>query len=296
MTQKFDSAAPGKLKKTQLWFAGIITQRIDEDSRIPPCAPSGTPIEEEACIFIKPSPTLRPAQRIELYSQQYWWRLLSILHDTYPFVTRLFGHHDFNQTLGIPYLMAYPPNTWSLNALGNNLPQWIFDNYHNSDKKLVQNAAELDFGFHDCFVAPQLKPLQSEATSQLEDFSPLLTRTLYLQPSVALFQFDYDLLNFRMEFLKEPPEYWIDNNFPPLEPTPLSLVVFRNSNNHTVWNTLTEAEIKLLNCFRKGSTIEEACNWIEQQDKSIYEEAEKNLHLWIQSWIVKKWLTLERPN
>src|SRR4051812_44875922 len=106
----FDAAVPTQLKRMQEWFASIITRPVDEESRINPLSPEGVPMEQEACRYITPSATLLPAQRIQIYNQQYWWRLLSIMHELYPLVTRLFGHRDFNQTIAIPYLVKYPPS------------------------------------------------------------------------------------------------------------------------------------------------------------------------------------------
>lgn len=288
----YDKASPAALKKTQEWFAGIITQSIDEDSRIPAISPSGVSIEEEACSYIRPSPTLRPAQRIELYAQQYWWRLLSALQETYPLVTRLFGYHDFNRTLAIPYLLAYPPNHWSLNLLGTQLPQWIHENYTGTDKKLVYDSAVLDAAYHESFVAKSNTPLEL-SEQNAEDLSYLLSSQLYLQPYIRFFHFDYDLFSFRMEFLNESPEYWLDNDFPTLNKVDTPFVLFRNLHGHIAWDTISLAEMKLLTCFIEGSTIEKACEWLEQQGAAIFEEAESKLHIWVQGWIIKKWLSPE---
>ncbi len=286
----YDKNSPIALKRTQEWFATIITQPIDEDSRIPAMSPSGISIEEEAFRYIRPSPTLRPAQRIELYAQQYWWRLLSALQDIYPLVTRLFGYHEFNRLLAMPYLMAYPPDHWSLNALGDHFPQWIEENYTNTDKQLVYDSALLDAAFHDCFIAKEYPSLKGTDYKTPEDFSQLLKCQLCLQPYVRLFQFDYDLISFRIEFLKENPEYWIENEFPHLNKVESNFILFRNFNDVTVWDTISLAQLKLLLCFTNGCTIENACEWLERQDSAIFKEAENSLHLWVQGWIVKKWL------
>lgn len=293
--RSFDSSTPQMLKQMQLWFAGIITQPIDQDNRLPPIAPSGTPIEKEAWDYIRPSPTLRPSQRIELYGQQYWWRLLNILQDFYPLVARLFGYHDFNRLIGIPYLSHYPPNHWSLNGLGDLLPVWIEQEYHESDKKLVLNAVEIDYAYHDNFLAKQLKPVDLQDLPNPEDFAYLLEQTLYLQPSVLLFfHLDYDLFTYRFEFLKHPVEYWTEHDFPPLNPTQTPYVLFRNPHWASVWAPISLAEATLLNCFREGATLDEACSWLEEKPE-ICAEAEENLQQWIQGWIVKKWLSLEKP-
>lgn len=292
MSTRFDSTVPERLKKGQQWFAGIITQPIDEDSCIPKMAPSGRLIQEEAWVYIKPSPTLLPARRIELYAQQYWWRLLSVLHDSYPLVTRLFGYEDFNRTIGMPYLQKYAPNHWSLNLLGGRLPLWIEEEYHGADKPLICEAALLDHAYHASFFAKELKPLKLADFPEESDFSRLLTVNFHLQPYLHFLKFERNLPAFRMELLDESPEYWIDHDFPKLEPADGYFVIFRNGYGQTVWDQISLAEVTMLNYFKYGSTIEEACQRIELESAEICAAAEQKLHVWVQSWIIKQWIGL----
>src|SRR5690606_39116743 len=125
------------LKELQYWFAEIISRPIDMDNKINPITPSGKPIEEEAAKYIIPSSTLTPGQRMEIYNQQFYWRLLDILHETFPLLARLFGYRDFNEKLGFPYISTHLPDHWSLNQLGKRLPRWIEQHYHYMDKELV---------------------------------------------------------------------------------------------------------------------------------------------------------------
>lgn len=288
----FDQKSPKELKQCQLWFGGVITQPIDEQSSINPIAPSGVPIQEEACFYIKPSPTLHPAQRIELYNQQYWWRLLNTLHDVFPFVTRLFGYSDFNQIIGIPYLIAYPPDHWSLNRLGLALTKWIEKAYEGPDKQLILDAARADQSYHDCFLAKAAKPIDLTDLGAPQDFASLLNRELYLQPFVRLFDLDYDLFRFRDAFLEKDPGYWVENPFPPLDKRPASYIITRNHLGNPFWIETSPTEVALLQLFEHGFTIENACEWIQDQDETVVQEAEQHLQPWIQGWITKKWLFL----
>lgn len=289
----YDTRVPPKLKKTQKWFASIITRPIDEDSRMNPISPSGTAMEEEACDYIRPSPALRPAQRIQIYNQQYWWRLLNILQEAYPLVTRLFGYYDFNQSIAIPYLVKYPPDSWSLNTLGENLPKWVREEYHASDKPLVQDAIDLDSAFNDSFVCAKGKPVTMENLPTPGDISSLLPVKLHLQPHVHLFNFNYNLFEFRIEFLKQDVDYWLHHDFPNLPADEKYFILYRTFRNDISWNEISHAQFKLLQYFKQGSSIENACNWLESQDEKIFDEASKKLHTWFQDWIVHQWLTLE---
>jgi Putative DNA-binding domain len=292
----FDAKVPAKLKKSQMWFGSIIGRPIDEDSRMNPIAPSGQTLEIEACEHIRPSPTLRPAQRIEIYNQQYWWRLLKIMHDIFPLVTRLFGYHDFNRLLAIPYLVEYPPSHWSLNELGKFLSCWIEERYQENDRGLTSDASKVDWAFHKGFFEPQKTPILTSTLPQGSDVASVLDEKFFLQPHASLFCLPYDLFSFRLEFLKQEPEHWIDNDFPPLKKEKqYSFVVFRNVDNNLQWIEISYGQYKLLEFIQSGKTIDEACLWLEQQDPNIYEEAKDHLHHWFQSWIVHRLLTLESP-
>ena len=285
----FDTKVPNYLKREQLWFGQIIGRPIDEDSQMNPISPSGELMEIEAAEHIVPSPTLRPAERIQIYNQQYWWRLLNTLHDLYPLVTRLFGYRDFNRLIAIPYLIKYPPNHWSLTYVGDRLPQWIEEEYVGDDKKLVYEAALVDWAFTDSFVAASTSPLTNEDLTKLQDSD----EKLYTQPHLRLFAAEYDIFCYRSNFLKEDPEYWLNHDFPELNRSKEQyFILYRNKENDIAWRSASQTEYLLLNVFKQGASIEEACLWIEKQITPIYEEATKNLQYWFHDWTIYGWLSL----
>lgn len=288
----FDSLVPEELKDTQVWFASIITRPIDEKSAMQPYSPAGVLMEEEAKQYIIPSPTLRPAQRIQIYNQQYWWRLLSTLHESFPFLTRLFGYQSFNQSIGIPYLDKNPPNHWSLNLLGSRLTDWIKREYKGEDHKLVYDAAALDWAYDASFVAPFFPTIDA---SLLSENQKLLSTVLYLQPYVVLFKMEYDLFSFRLDFLKQDPDYWLTHDFPPLtKDKTYYFVLYRNRGNAICYQEIYKEEWMLLNRFNEGSSIESACQWLEEQNEEILDSALSNLHIWFQEWTARQWFALER--
>lgn len=281
----FDTKAPRSLIDTQKWFGSVITQRIDLESRISPIAPSGKPIREEAARYIAPSPTLEPFQRIELYHQQYWWRLLSILHDSFPLTVRLFGYTDFNEKVAKPYLLTYPPRTWSLNPLGDRLEQWIERYYTGDDKTLVLNAVRLDYVYIESFVVGEGDPLTAA------DESVLMEQTLSLQPHVKLFTFPYDLCAFRKEMLEQSVDYWIDHPFPTLvKKKKYHFVLARTRSKDIGWSEVTLPEYLTLEQLSKPKTIMQLCEWLEKQQREVVNIAGKNLQTWFQSWTARGWL------
>lgn len=293
--EKAEIPIPQELKNIQEWFGSIISRPLLKNDQINPISPSGLIITKEATKFISPSPTLKPHQRMQIYNQQYWWRLLDALQTNFPLVTRLFGPTDFNQKIAIPFMVKYPPDHWSLTLFGEKLPGWIDKYYHASDKKLVYDAALLDQIFASSFLGKQ-NPLLDLETLSKNDPEALLNLPFYLQPHLFLVQFDYDLPFLREEMLKEEPQYWMKHDFPRLPSEKIyHFVFFRNSKNNVAWKDISQEEFFLLKRFQEGASIQLACNWIEEQAEELQESMGMGLQQWIQGWARFGWLTASHP-
>lgn len=228
-----------------------------------------TEISTEAASVIVPSPTLKPFQRLEIYAQQYWWRLFSTLQEQFPLVTRLFGYDGFNEFIVTPYIQKYPPMDWNLNFLGKKLLDWIYEDYEASDKPLIYAAAELDWSF-------------IKATLEKNDPLPSSEKEiLYLAAPISLLSSKWDLLPFRKEMLTKDPNHWVENDFPPLkkENGPYSLLIRRTSNNLIAVDRLTPKEFALLQQFTCGVSLKDL-------RETNYE--------WVNKWIKQRVLTPEK--
>jgi len=284
----FDAKVPLALKELQIWFGAIISRPIDENNQMNPLSPKGIPMDQEASTYIVPSPTLKPAERIQIYNQQYWWRLMGILQDIFPTLLRLFGSFEFNQVIATPYLDKYPPQHWSLNKLGDRLVNWIEEEYHAKDKQVVHELAKIDWAFNDQFFTAHYPPLDA---SKAENPDDLLHQPMTLQPHVHLFTLERDFFALREEFLKHPAEYWVENDFPKLPPKEkCTFVLYRNSHQSSEVKKVTFAELHFLSQFESAKTIDQACQWLEEQPNAVCEEAAAHLQEWLQSWTLRQWI------
>lgn len=293
---KKEPKVPLDLKNTQEWFGSVIKRRLVEGDHINPTAPNGKEISTDAAHYIVPSPTLRPHQRIEIYNQQYWWRLINTLQINTPLLLRLFGFTAFNETIAIPYLLKYPPNSWSLNTLGEKLPQWVQEEYHQPDHLLVYKAAYLDEIFASNFYALQYPHLDFTSLAQ-QDPDALLEMPFCLQPHVYPLEFEYDLLTFRDLLVKQEGDYWTKNPFPELKKDKAYYyILFRNFENNIAWKLIEKDEYLLLSQFKTGISIQAACDWIEDQEEDLRESLEGHLQKWLQDWTRYGWLILNPQN
>jgi hypothetical protein len=277
------SQVPADLLSLQTWFASIITRALNKNNRMLFLSPSGRPMSEEAAELICPSQKLKPDQRIEIYNQQYWWRLLSILHKNFPALTRLFGYTDFNQSIGIPFLLAHPPTDWSLAKLGNPLVDWLKKHYTAADQPLVLHTAELDWAYQEVFFAPQPLSLFVEID--------LISKQLMLQKHVRLFKLPFHLFSFRDALLEKDVEFWTEADFPSLPKGHIYFfVLYRNEQNTVCYREIQEGEWTLLNNISNGLTLQESCDYVEKEGKIAAEQAAVSIIQWTQEWIRKKWL------
>ncbi|MDR3624522.1 MAG: putative DNA-binding domain-containing protein [Chlamydiales bacterium] len=282
---------PDNIKQIQSWFASIITQPLNSEQKSSNTTPRGTLLETEAPNFVTPNAFLQPHERIQIYNQQYWWRLYKTLQEIFPTVARLFGYYDFNMQLVTPYLTKFPSKTWSLHELGRKMPFWISRNYKESDKAVILMFSRIDWAFQESFVAKSYPPLSLQNKTP-DDLADMLSIKIKLQPHVHLFKCDGPFLIFRDSFLKESIDHWIENDFPSLpKDDTYHYLIYRNANNSSVhWETITAGQYKLLRLLKKGCSLIDACAILEEEVASIYQEAVQNIQQWFKTWTERELL------
>lgn len=293
----FDEKVPSGLKQLQQWFASVITLPLGPENSISEIGPLGhEPMCVEAARYVTASPQLAAYKRLEIYNQQYWWRLLSALRDAFPTLVRLFGYDSFNQVIAIPFLTQHVPDHWALYAIGQKLPQWLQENYHTaSDRPLVLACAELDQAFNQAFVAAH-HPLAIAAEGlDITGVQALMQQPLALQRHVSLFWWPWDLLAWRKIFLEKEVEHWIDNEFPPLKKEgPYYVVLYRTGKNNIVAESISCEHHYFLSLFKEQRSLEQICQAAEKGcDEASYMHICQNLASWIKLWLARQWLVVD---
>jgi hypothetical protein len=74
--------------------------------------------------LVKPSRTLRPIERVEIYNRMYWFRLLDSMAQDFPGLRALLGEKRF-WLLMESYLTAFPSRSFTLRDLGSRLERFI---------------------------------------------------------------------------------------------------------------------------------------------------------------------------
>lgn len=270
---------PKSLFDLQVWFAKLITAPIEKSdaAHIPLFAPE---LIGEIRDRIAPGPELTSEERLGIYQQQYWWRLLNISQEIFPSLVRLFDYEDFNRLIAEPYLLKYPPHDWFLSNLGADLPKWVESHYRENDALLVLHLSRIDLAYENLLFIDPMPFITQDQLSECEK------KKLYLQPFVLLFEFDVDLFAFRSQLLEHPPSYWQANDFPPLSKNGKKryFAMYR-SNEKSLSEEISLEFYILLTRFQKGARLSDLSALLEK-----YEGLLESFQL----MATRGWLTLKK--
>ena len=74
--------------------------------------------------LIKPNDRLSSSDRLQIYNQQYWWRLLGAFSEDFRGLRAVLGERKFNR-LAVAYLQDCGSTSWNLRDLGSHLEDYL---------------------------------------------------------------------------------------------------------------------------------------------------------------------------
>ncbi|MCE9584427.1 MAG: DNA-binding domain-containing protein, partial [Planctomycetes bacterium] len=214
-------------------------------------------------------------QRLQIYSNMYFWRLIDILGQEYPTVLHILGPRRFNR-LALQFLEAHPSRSYSLNFLSVKFPEFV----RREAKAVVHcglcaDVATVERTMEDVFDAAYVEPLSAKAWKKIP-MGKWATGRLKMTPAMKLLELGYPVNNFiaavrekKKASLPRRAKEW--------------LVVYRK--NWTVWRApLSRIRFVLLSCLQAGRTLTqafEACAALKGFDAEEFTEA---LGGWFRQW------------
>lgn len=147
----------------------------------------GVGMQREAGDFIKPNSSLTSFERLEIYNQQYWFRLYSSFEDDFPGLLAVLGRETFERVMRA-YLDACPSTSFSLRDLGSRLHGFLRKNVELTGPKsrLAQEVVLVEWAHIEAYDAATVSPFPPESFASIGDET-----ILELQPSVRLLDLSY---------------------------------------------------------------------------------------------------------
>ena len=120
---------------------------------------------------------------MEIYNQQYWWRLIATFADDFPGVRAVVGPKAFDQ-LTIAYLEACPSRSWSLRNLGAKFAEFLAEHPDTAAKlhaPLARDVAAVEWAATAAFDDPERERLDPKKLAAADPSTLRLDLQPYLQ-------------------------------------------------------------------------------------------------------------------
>jgi hypothetical protein len=123
------SRGPGArppLDVVQQWFQAVVTHPEGVAAgAASPAAQSLVRLDRGALeLLVRRSSRLTAEQRLEIYANAYYARLLECLRDGFPMLTQVLGAEVFD-SFAFDYLQRYPSRSYTLNRLAESFPRFL---------------------------------------------------------------------------------------------------------------------------------------------------------------------------
>jgi hypothetical protein len=286
---RLSSSGPA-LTEIQCAIAGTLMQ---------PLAPGERMRRESAAVaerIIKPNDRLTSFERLQIYNQQYWWRLMASFRDDFRGLRAVLGERKFER-LGVAYLAACGSTSWNLRDLGQALESFLLQHPEltapheqlSLDMVRVEWARVLAF---DGPEKPTLDPAQLGAGAE--------RLRIGLQPYLTLLElsFPVDRLLGRLRQRSQSSEsasnaVATSTRSRPIrlsaraEAGPIFLAVHRLDLS-VYYKRLDPAAYRLLQALRGGATLGDACETAFAEN--VPPDAAAKIQGWFATWMRFGWL------
>lgn len=241
---------------------------------------------EEAELVITRSKSQTALERLSIYANAYYARLLECIQGEFPVLKHALGDEIFN-SFAASYLELYPSRSYTLFHLGKNFPRYLAEirPARNPDNPtaldwadFLIDVATLELTFNEVFDGPGIEQEEWLDVGKLQKISPesLLQARLLPAPCLRLLALSFPVHRYYTSVRRQEEAV-----MPEPEPTWLAVTRRRYVVRHF---ELSRPAYELLRALLGGETFGDA---IERAVEAAGAEAENlanNLHSWFHDW------------
>lgn len=183
----------------QRWMQAVITHPMGVEAGVK-SADAQAEIGVDAAHLervIHPSSKLSSHDRIRVYADAYYGRLIDCLADEFAVLTQAMGEETFNE-FAFEYLQNYPSRSYTLAALGSHFPDFLEQNRPDRDPSnpeqqppvdwpdFMIGLARLEWTIAEVFDAPGVEGEPILSVDDLKNIPPTSWTDAKLEPVVCL--------------------------------------------------------------------------------------------------------------
>jgi hypothetical protein len=248
--------------------------------------------------LVKPSRTLQPLERVEIYNRMYWFRLLDSMAQDFPGLRALLGEKKFWPLIE-RYLEVCPSRSFTLRDLGSRLARFIV-----REPELVaphapaaRDLVRFEWAQIVAFDGPSRPRLTKR---QLAGVDPTQLR-FAVQPYLTLLTCrhpvdEYVLAVKRDGALRTEASNAVvarveaSSEGARLERGGLLHIVVHRVDNQLYYKRLEPEAARLLRAIKAGGTLAEACASAFARSKLGADEQARKIRAWFALWMRLGWL------
>ena len=263
----------------------------------------GTSSARAVAKLVKPSRTLQPLDRVEIYNRMYWFRLLDSLAQDFPGLRALLGEEKF-WPLCESYLAACPSRSFTLRDLGSRLERFIA----REPGRIAPHAAaardlvRFEWAQIVAFDGPSLPRLTKR---QLAGTDPATLR-LAVQPYLTLLTCRHPVDEYVLALKNDGALRTGASNAVTerdeavgtggaLQRGPALHLVVHRLDNQLYYKRLEPEAARLLRALRDGHPLAEACAAAFARSKLAAEQQAELIRSWFTLWMRLGWLCRTKP-
>jgi hypothetical protein len=183
------SATTLPLDRLQRWMQAVVVHPGDvSEALAAPGAEQELPAGQVGDVIL-PTASLTPTDRVGIYHSMYLLRMQDALANDYEALKHFLGDHGFFELVR-DYVQVHPSRSYSLNRLGDRLPDFVAGAAGLKRRGFCHDLARLECAMAQIFDAEEVPPLSAEqiAAVPVEAWERARLRTI---PAFRLLAFRY---------------------------------------------------------------------------------------------------------
>lgn len=268
----------------QKFILDAIRRPLDAEMRIDENAKLGKLAEK----FLLPTDKLSSLQRLEIYNQQYWYRMLDSLEEDFPALCKIIGKDEFRR-LSVEYINNNPSRTHFLSDLGCDMHKYVATNSGGMEIKepvnvrMCLDVISVEWAQIHAFDAEEKAPASPAGKNSQE----LFQIEFRLQPHISLLKLSYDV----REFILQLKDSGSKIAYPSAKTN--YLAVHRHE-NQVYMKELTKEASTMLEAIQDGASIENCIERVLEENEHLdvgilAQSVQEHFASWIRlGWLCSK--------
>ncbi len=272
---------------------------LTKDECLQPRTARGRSTADLVATFIKPNDRLTSFERLELYAQQYWWRLLGSFSEDFRGLRAVLGEKKFDR-LALAYIEAQPSRSWTLRNLGERLESFLLAHpaFTAPRTRLALDVVRVEWARTVAFDGPERRPIHPQKLAGADAASVKLK----LQPHITLLELTHPVDRLFAKLKRTAQDQSASSNAVSaarasrrarvdVRPSraPIHLAVHR-VNCSVYYKRLEPEACILLSAIQSGATLADACGVAFLGSKKKTGDITASISKWFATWTELGWL------